>query len=99
MRKANNTHVKAINLLMQQTIASYITTFADAEADVTSLQMYADDVAHNVTALQLFNNNKDATSLHTAIIKQDTLVREYFYNVLMYIETNKLVPTYMFACM
>ncbi len=91
-------HVQAINLLMQARIAKYINTFVTADSDVTSLQMYADDVVHNATALQNFNNTKDATALHNAIMLQDTLVREYFYTVLKYIESNKLVSADMFAC-
>lgn len=99
MRKANNTQVVAINKLMLKTTEDYVNTFVNNdESDVSSLQMYAFDVAHNVNALVAFNASKDAAALHTSIIMQDTLVREYYYVVLKYIETNKLVPANMCAC-
>lgn len=99
MRKANNTQVIAINKLMLNTTESYVNTFVnDDESDVTSLTMYADDVAHNINALVAFNATKDAEALHNSIMLQDTLVREYYYNVLVYIETNMLVPANMCAC-
>ena len=99
MRKANNTQVVAINKLMLKTTESYVNTFVNNdESDVSSLQMYAFDVAHNINALVAFNATKDAEALHESIMQQDTLVREYYYNVLVYIETNKLVPANMCAC-
>ena len=99
MRKANNTQVVAINKLMLKTTEDYVNTFVNNdESDVSSLQMYAFDVAHNVNALVAFNATKDAEALHESIMQQDTLVREYYYNVLVYIETNKLVPANMCAC-
>ncbi len=98
MRKIAQKHIQAINLLMQTRIAVYINNYVTAQSDVTNLQMYADDIAYNATALQKFNSTQDATSLHNAIMLQDTLVREHFYIVLKYIESAKLVDADMFAC-
>jgi len=99
MRKANNTQVVAINKLMLKTTEDYINTFVNEDkTEVSSLQMYAFDVAHNINALVAFNASKNAEALHTSIMQQDTLVREYYYAVLKYIETNKLVPANMCAC-
>ncbi len=95
-------HIQAINLLMQTRIAVYINNYVTADADVSSLQMYADDIAYNSKILAAFNNSnlrkKDVLNLHTAIIKQDTLVREHFYIVLKYIENNNLIAANYFAC-
>mgnify|MGYP006269297761 CR=1 FL=1 len=95
-------HIQAINTLMLAEMQSYIKCYATADSDVSSLQMYADDIAYNSKILAAFNNSnlrkKDLLNLHTAIIKQDTLVREHFYNVLKYIEDNVLIDKQYFAC-
>ena len=100
MRKAKltSTNLLDINTIMLNTIADYINTFAKDADSVSSLQMYADDVAHNVTALQNFNTTHDAQQLHNAIMLQDTLVREYFYTTLKYIEVNNLISKENFCC-
>ncbi len=84
-------HITNVNLLMQKTIANYINTYVTKDADATSFAMYADDVAHNINALQQFNATLDADLLQDAIIKQDTLVRECFYSTLKYLEQQNLV--------
>lgn len=91
-------HVVKINTLMLKTIESYINTFVNDEDDISSLTMYADDVAHNVNALVAFNTSKDAQALHDSIMQQDTLVREYYISVLLYIERNKLINKRNFCC-
>ena len=97
-KKLTSANILQINTLMLQTIASYVNSFATDEDSVSSMQMYADDVAYNATALQQFNVSKDVQELHTAIIKQDTLVREYFYTTLKYIEVKNLISANRFAC-
>lgn len=99
MRKVAKKDVVAINVIMLQTIADYVKCFVQKdEADLQSLQMYADDVAHNVAALNVFNTTQDAQQLHNNIMQQDTLVREFFINALRYIEDNNLISAHKFCC-
>lgn len=95
-------HIQVINTLMLAEMRTYLATFATADSDVSSLQMYADDIAYNSKILAVFNNSnlrkKDLLKLHDAIIMQDTLVREHFYSVLKYIEDNNLIDAQYFAC-
>jgi len=91
-------HVIVINNLMLKTTESYINTFVSEDEDVSSISMYAEDVAYNVNALVAFNASKDASALHNSIIMQDTLVREYYISVLLYIERNKLINKRDFCC-
>jgi len=98
MRKVTQAHVLAINTLMLKTTESYINTFVSEDEDVSSISMYAEDVAHNINALVNFNATKDTQALHDSIMLQDTLVREYYIDVLRYIESNKLINSNMFCC-
>jgi len=98
MRKVTQAHVLAINTLMLKTTESYINTFVSEDEDVSSISMYAEDVAHNINALVNFNATKDTQALHDSIMEQDTLVREYYIDVLRYIESNKLINSNMFCC-
>jgi len=98
MRKVTQAHVLAINTLMLKTTESYINTFVSEDEDASSINMYAEDVAHNVNALVNFNATKDAQALHDSIMEQDTLVREYYIAVLLYIEQNKLITADSFCC-
>jgi hypothetical protein len=95
-------HIHAINLLMLQRMQKYLTIFATDDNDISSLQMYTDDIAYNANALQVFNNSnlrkQDVLNLHNAIMHQDTLVREHFYIVLKYIENNNLIAADYFTC-
>jgi hypothetical protein len=91
-------HVIVINNLMLKTTESYINTFVSEDEDAGSISMYAEDVAYNVNALVAFNASKDASALHNSIIMQDTLVREYYISVLLYIERNKLINKRDFCC-
>ena len=95
MQKLTITHITNINTLMLNTISTYINTYNIAN---TYDNLIAQDVVHNSYALHKFNNTKDVQQLHTAIIAQDTLVREYFVNVLQYIENNNLIAASKFCC-
>jgi hypothetical protein len=91
-------HIVAINQLMLNTTAEYINCFAKDETDIEQFKMYTSDVAHNIAALDVFNNTFNAEALHDNIMRQDTLVREFYIAVLLYIENNKLIPANMFCC-
>ena len=92
------THIIVINNLMLKTTESYINTFVSEDEDASSISMYADDVAHAVNALVAFNTSNDAQALHDSIMLQDTIVREYYIAVLLYIERNKLINKRNFCC-
>ena len=96
MRKLSNTHAIAINKLMLPLISTL--AYIDSDNDFNMYKMYADDIAHNVSALCVFNTTLDAEVLHDNIMRQDTCPREHFYTVLCYIEDNKLINKRMFAC-
>ena len=96
MRKLSNTHAVAINELMLPLIATL--AHIDSDNDFNMYKMYADDIAHNIAALCVFNTTLDAEVLHDNIMRQDTCPREHFYTVLKYIEDNKLIPAKMFCC-
>ena len=96
MRKLSNTHAIAINKLMLPLISTV--AHIDSDNDFNMYKMYADDIAHNVSALCVFNTTLDAEVLHDNIMRQDTCPREHFCTVLKYIEDNKLINTNMFAC-
>jgi hypothetical protein len=96
MRKLSNTHALAINKLMLPLISTLV--FIDDDNDINTYKMYADDIAHNVSALCVFNTTLDASVLHDNIMRQDTCPREHFYTVLQYIEDNKLINANMFCC-
>jgi hypothetical protein len=91
-------HIIVINNLMLRTTESYINTFVSEDEDASSISMYADDVAHAVNALVAFNASNDVQALHDSIMLQDTLVREYYISVLLYIERNKLINKRNFCC-
>jgi hypothetical protein len=97
LRKLSNTHAVAINKLMLPLISTL--AHIDDENDINTYKMYADDIAHNVSALCVFNSTLDAEVLHDNIMRQDTCPREHFYTVLKYIEDNKLINANMFTCM
>ena len=91
-------HIIVINNLMLKTTESYINTFVSEDEDAGSISMYAEDVAHAVNALVAFNASNDVQALHNSIMLQDTLVREYYISVLLYIERNKLINKRNFCC-
>ena len=91
-------HTVKINTLMLKTIESYVNTFVNEDEDASSISMYAEDVAHAANALVAFNTSKNAQALHDSIMQQDTIVREYYIDVLLYIERNKLIDKRNFCC-
>lgn len=97
MAKVSKTHAVAINKLMIPLINSVAYINAD-EDDFDMFKMYASDIAYNAQALNAFNTSLDAAQLHNNILRQDTMPREHFYNVLVYIEDNALINKNMFAC-
>ena len=91
-------HTVKINTLMLKTIENYVNTFVNDEDDVSSISMYAEDVARAANALVAFNADNDAQALHDSIMYWDTIVREYYIDVLLYIESNKLINKRNFCC-
>ena len=92
------THIIVINNLMLKTTESYINTFVSEDEDASSISMYAEDVARAANALVAFNASNDAQALHNSIMYWDTIVREYYIAVLLYIERNKLINKRNFCC-
>ena len=90
-------HTVKINTLMLKTIENYVNTFVNDE-DASSISMYAEDVARAANALVAFNADNDAQALHDSIMYWDTIVREYYIDVLLYIENNKLINKRNFCC-
>ena len=97
MRKVTKAHAVAINKLMLPLINT-VAYIDQNETDINTLKMYADDIAHNVSALCVFNSTLDTAVLHDNIMRQDTCPREHFIAVLRYIENNALIPANMFCC-
>ena len=97
MAKVSKVHAVAINKIMLPLIAT-VARFSDSEDDLSMFKMYVGDVAHNIAALDVFNKTLDAAKLHDNILQQDTVPREHFYNVLVYIEENKLIAANKYAC-
>ena len=97
MAKVSKTHAVAINKIMLPLIKT-VAYFDANETDLSMFKMYVGDVAHNIAALQVFNDTLDAAQLHNSIMYQDTLPREHFYDVLVYIEKNGLIPAKMYTC-
>ena len=91
-------HTVKINTLMLKTIESYVNTFVNEDEDASSICMYTEDVANAANALVAFNANNDAQALHDSIMYWDTIVREYYIAVLLYIERNKLIDKRNFCC-
>jgi len=100
MQKVTKAHVLAVNKIMFATLAQYTAHCADmcknpvyagVQADCNDYIMYIGDMLHNANALATFNKDNDAAKLHDAIIRQDTLVRETFFDTLKYLEDNDLV--------
>jgi len=98
MRKVTRAHAVAINKLMLPLINTVCGYFDPTDNDIDLFKMYADDIAHNVAALCVFNSTLDASVLHNNIMLQDTSPREHFYTVLKYIEDNALINANAFCC-
>ena len=103
MRKLKPADILQINMLMLKTTEDYIsfsTTQYGEHTPVTAdnLKYSAEDIQRNINALVQFNTDLNAQQLHDSIMRQDTFVREYYIEVLRYIEENKLIKSNMFCC-
>ena len=103
MRKLTPAHKLAINTLVLKTTQDYIdfsTTQHGVNFPITvdNLQFHTLDIQHNINALAAFNKDNNVQNLHDNIMQQDTFVREYYIEVLQYIEDNNLIPSNMFCC-
>jgi hypothetical protein len=107
MRKVTNTHYVNIVNITLATFKQYLhfclycahgamhsDAAINAQMHNDDLQMHKDDVTYITDALTAFVSSKNAVALHSALMQQDTFVREYFINTLRYIEENNLT-TYM----
>jgi hypothetical protein len=99
MARVTKAHAVAINKLMLPLVCTVAhPDYVCEDADMGYFNMLVDDIAHNIAALHVFNNNLDAAVLHNSIMRQDTAPREHFYTVLKYIEDNKLITKNLFTC-
>jgi hypothetical protein len=104
MRKLTSAHKLEINMLVLKTTQDYIdfsTTQHGVNYPITvdNLQFHTQDIQYNVNALAAFNKDSNVQNLHDAIMQQDTFVREYYIDVLQYIESNNLIPSNQFCCL
>ncbi len=95
LKKATKADVATIVAIMQDDLAHYVqltkTAYADKIADDTYItELHYDDIVYNYNALLQFMQDKDTVKLCNTIIKQDTAVREYFYNTVHYATDNYL---------
>ena len=89
LQNATAQNKQAIFEIMQALLAAYANTFVvqfTSEEDASALLQYTTDLTYNATALQAFMLTGDAITLYNSIMQQDTFVREYFINVLNYID-------------
>jgi hypothetical protein len=100
MRKVTKADLAEINAITLATIAEYADDWlrGGSKHMLDSLSMHTDDVIYNINALKQFNADSDAQALHSAVMSQDTFVREAFIDTLRYIENNNLIPSYRFCC-
>jgi hypothetical protein len=95
LKKATKADVAAIVAIMQDDLARYVqltkTAYADKIADDTYItELHYDDIVYNYNALLQFMQDKNVEDLCDTIIKQDTIVREFFYNTVFYATDNYL---------
>jgi hypothetical protein len=90
-------NIAKINFLMLKTTQEYIDSFVTDVNDDNYI-MYTMDVQHNINALAQFNSDNSVQNLHENIMRQDTLVREYYIETLRYIENNKLISSNRYCC-
>jgi len=103
MRKLSPAHKLQINMLVLKTTQDYIdfsTTQHGVNFPITvdNLQFHTLDIQYNINALVAFNTDNNVQQLHDSIMQQDTFVREYYIEVLQYIESNNLIPSNAFCC-
>jgi len=97
MNKLTNETIAKINFLMLKTTQEYIDSFV-TDVNDSNYIMYTMDVQHNINALAQFNKDNNVQDLHENIMRQDTLVREYYIETLRYIENNKLISSNRYCC-
>jgi|LauGreStaDraftv2_3_1035109.scaffolds.fasta_scaffold83638_2 hypothetical protein len=97
MNKLTNETIAKINFLMLKTTQEYIDSFV-TDVNDSNYIMYTMDVQHNINALAQFNSDNNVQDLHENIMRQDTLVREYYIETLRYIENNKLISSNRYCC-
>jgi hypothetical protein len=90
-------NIAKINFLMLKTTQEYIDSFV-TDVNDSNYIMYTMDVQHNINALAQFNSDNNVQNLHENIMRQDTLVREYYIDTLRYIENNKLISSNRYCC-
>jgi hypothetical protein len=90
-------NIAKINFLMLKTTQEYIDSFV-TDVNDSNYIMYTMDVQHNINALAQFNSDNNVQNLHENIMRQDTLVREYYIETLRYIENNKLISSNRYCC-
>ena len=103
MRKLTQSHKREINMLMLKTTQDYIdfsTTQHGVNFPITvdNLQFHTLDIQYNINALVAFNTDNNVQNLHDSIMQQDTFVREYYIDVLQYIESNNLISAHKYCC-
>ena len=103
MRKLTQSHKREINMLMLKTTQDFIdfsTTQWGINRPITAenLQFHTLDIQHNINALVAFNTGNNVQNLHDSIMQQDTFVREYYIDVLQYIESNNLISAHKYCC-
>ena len=97
MNKLTNETIAKINFLMLKTTQEYIDSFV-TDVNDSNYIMYTMDVQHNINALAQFNSDNNVQDLHENIMRQDTLVREYYIETLRYVENNKLISSNRYCC-
>jgi len=97
VKKATKADVATIVQIMQADLAKYVqltnsafTVTNEEEGDDFVHKLQYDDIVYNFNALVQFMQDKDTVKLCDALIKQDTFVREKFYNVVHYATDNYL---------
>ncbi len=90
-------NIAKINFLMLKTTQEYIDSFV-TDVNDSNYIMYTMDVQHNINALAQFNKDNNVQNLHENIMRQYTLLREYYIETLRYIENNKLISSNRYCC-
>ncbi len=95
LKKATKADVATIVAIMQDDLARYAkltkTAYADKIANDTYItELHYDDIVYNYNALLQFMQDKDTVQLCNKLIKQDTIVREFFYKTVFYATDNNL---------
>jgi hypothetical protein len=82
--------IRKINAQMHASIAKYIQSYMMPPPEhegVGYFEMATNDVAHNIQALQRFNQTLDLDRLEQDLYGQDTLPRDHFARVFDLIDT------------